>query len=64
MKEQILGVIEDGVLNLLVYDRKGDEDLPIGTIEETIASGEISVDDIVEKFRTELIKRINERKRK
>jgi hypothetical protein len=38
----------------MVYDRKEDDDLPIGSIEKAIAAGVITTTEIVEKFRSEL----------
>lgn len=46
--------ISDLVADFLYYDRKEDEDLPNGQIEEDIASGETSVNEIVELFRHKL----------
>lgn len=46
--------ISDMVSNFLYYDRKEDEDLPRGAIEEAIEAGEISIREIVEAFRNEL----------
>jgi len=56
LKGEILGHIEDVVSNLLYYDRKEDESLPVGVIEQAIEDGVLTVDDIVEKFKQELIK--------
>lgn len=33
-------------------DRKEDEDLPRGAIEEAIAAGEVTIDEIAEAFKT------------
>jgi len=52
----ILSTVSDSVTDLLYYDRKEDESLPRGEIEEAIESGEISVEDIVNFFREELSK--------
>lgn len=49
-------VIIDLVSHLLYYDRKGDEDLPLGKIEAMIKAGETSVEDIVDIFKIKLIK--------
>lgn len=46
----ILGVIEDGVSNLLWYDRKHDEDLPHGEIERALSLGEITIEEMVREF--------------
>ena len=48
--------MSDLVSDLLYYDRKEDEDLPVGGIEKSIADWEIDVFDIVKKFQDELIK--------
>jgi hypothetical protein len=49
-RELILGHVEDLVSNFLYYDRKEDEDLPRGSIEEAVKVGEITVDEIVAEF--------------
>jgi hypothetical protein len=51
MKELILDYVDDLVSDFLYYDRKDDEQLRRGDIENAIESGEISIDDIVNKFR-------------
>jgi hypothetical protein len=53
-REHILDVVTDLVGGFLYYDRKEDEDLPLEAIEEAIAQGEITVDEIVEQFRKEM----------
>lgn len=57
-KKLVLTTVEDLVSNFLYYDRKDDEELPRGSIEELIAQGEITVDEIVDRFRSELEKGI------
>lgn len=52
--ELILDTVEDLVTTLLHYGRKEDEDLPLGAIEEALAAGEITEQDIVERFHSEL----------
>lgn len=54
MDEHLYNTIIDMVSNFLYYDRKEDEELPVGTIEEMIRSGETSVDEIVALFRSEM----------
>lgn len=49
-KERILIAVDNLVANLLYYDRKEDEDLPVGEIEKAIQLGEISVQDMVDLF--------------
>jgi hypothetical protein len=50
-KELILNTVNDLVMNFLYYDRKEDEELGVGAIEAEISAGEITVDEIVAKFR-------------
>lgn len=57
-KEKILLTLEDSVSDFLYYDRKGDEELSIGEIQAAIKAGEISVDEIVAKFREKLLDQI------
>jgi len=54
MKKIIAQTISDLVSDFLYYDRKEDEELPVGAIETEIKSGKLSIDDIVTKFREEL----------
>ena len=48
--ETLMNLMEDTVSCLLYYDRKEDEDLPVGAIEKLVKDGEITIDQIVEKF--------------
>ena len=50
----ILNTVYDSVGDLLYYDRKEDEDLPLGAIESAVQNGEITVDEIVAKFKERL----------
>ena len=50
-RESILNAISAAVSDFLYYDRKEDEDLPRGAIEEAVAAGEITIDEIVAKFK-------------
>ena len=56
-REKILAMTSDLAGRFLYYDRKEDSEFPVGAIEEAIDSGEVSLDEIVEVFRTELAKR-------
>ena len=56
MKDMILMTVKDLVGEFMYYDRKEDEDLPRGAIEEAVKNKEVSVDEIVELFKAELIK--------
>lgn len=53
-KQRILDLISDGVGRLMYYDRKEDEELPRGAIEEAVAKGEITLDEMVAEFANEL----------
>lgn len=57
-KHLILNTVEDLVFDFLYYGRKEDEDLPVGEIQEAITAGEISVAEIVDKFRQRLLANI------
>jgi len=54
MKERILAAIQTAVIKFLYYDRKEDEDLPVGVIEQAVRDGVITTDEIVEEFRHEI----------
>lgn len=47
----ILDTIEDLMSNFLFYDRKEDERLGVGEIEQNISEGNISIDEIVDEIR-------------
>lgn len=47
----IRDTVSDLISNLLYYDRKEDQELPPGAIQEAIVKGEISLDEIVCMFR-------------
>ena len=53
-KENILNAVSYLAINFIYYDRKEDEDLPRGQIQEAIKAGEITVDEIVARFRAGL----------
>ncbi len=54
MKELILGTIDELVADFLYNDRKEDEDLPRGAIDDAVNSGSITVDEMVNHFRQKL----------
>jgi hypothetical protein len=56
-REKILAMTSDLAGRFLYYDRKEDSEFPVGSIEEAIDNGEVTLDEIVEVFRTELTKR-------
>jgi len=53
-RETILNTVDDLVSKFIYYDRKEDEDLPLDSIEEAIANGEITLAEIVERFADQL----------
>ncbi len=53
-RQHIEDNVSDMVVKFLYYDRKEDQDLPRGAIEQAIRNGEISVQDIVTQFAEEL----------
>ena len=59
MKAQIKNTVLDLVTDFMYYDRKEDEDLPKGEIENSIKNGDTTVDEIIEVFSTELKKQLN-----
>jgi hypothetical protein len=54
MRQNILTTVSDLVANFMYYDRKEDEDLPLGAIEKAVKNGLITEDDIVQQFRDKL----------
>ena len=57
-QRKIKNLISDMVADFLYYDRKEDEDLPVGKIEELISSDEITMHYICTTFNRELFKGI------
>ena len=54
MKQTILDTIEDLCSDFTYYDRKEDEQLSMEQLNQAVASGEITIDEMVEKFRAGL----------
>lgn len=52
----IIATVSDLVSSFLYCDRKEDEDLPRGAIQEAVAQGEITPAEIVALFKAELDK--------
>lgn len=50
-RETLAATISDLVKDLLVYDRREDEQLPEGRIEDMIARGEVTIEQMVDCFR-------------
>lgn len=59
-RQLIIDTIDDLVSSFLYYDRKEDEDLPRDEIEDAVKSGEITVDEMSECFRTKLEAGLND----
>jgi len=57
-RETVLATIDDLVVKFLRDDRKDDEELPRGTIEKLIRAEELTIDDMVERFREGLEERL------
>lgn len=53
-REHIEANLDDMITDLLYYDRKEDEFLPVGAIEEAVRAGEITADEMVEMISTRL----------
>ena len=49
-----MDAVSDLVTGFMYYDRKEDEELPRGSIEEALEMGEVTIDEIVDKFRSVL----------
>ena len=53
-RESIINTVKDLASAFMYYDRKEDEELPVGEIESAINNNEITVDEIVGVFKTEI----------
>jgi len=60
MKEIILDTISDMVTDLFYYNRKNDDELPIGEIEKLIKNGDITIDEMVNEFKNSILNMIKE----
>jgi len=58
--QHITDTVLDSVMDLLYYHRQNDEVLAVGDIEEAIAKGEITIDDMVETFRMALTNSVSD----
>lgn len=54
MRDIILGTVCDMVADFLFYDRKNDDELPEGAIEQALAEGVVTVEEIISTFEKEL----------
>ena len=58
-KEHVFEYFEDMVSDMLYYDRKYDEALPVGYIEDAIKRGEFTVEEFVNRFSEVLTDNLN-----
>jgi hypothetical protein len=54
MKQIIINTVKDLCSNFLYYDRKEDEELSAEDLQNAINSGEITIEEIVAEFETNL----------
>jgi hypothetical protein len=57
-KWDILGAASDLAIKFAYYDRKEDENLPVGAIQKAIEAEVVTVDEIVEAFAKELKRKL------
>jgi len=57
-KESLFNIIDDLITNFLYYDRKEDESLPVGAIEQAIKKGKITADEIINRFKEQLTRNL------
>ena len=60
-KQLILNTVKELVSGFLYYDRKEDEDLLLGDIEDHVKNTDLQIEDMVEVFRNSLIKGIHKK---
>jgi hypothetical protein len=58
-RERVLAVVDDAVIGMIFEDRREDDDLSPGDIEEAIAAGEVTVQDMVNAFEAALLSRLS-----
>ncbi len=54
IRESVLGHAEDLMTDFLYYGRQEDEELPIGAIDKALATGVVTVDELLDVFRKHL----------
>jgi hypothetical protein len=57
-RELILVTVDDLVIDFLDYGRDEDEDLEKGEIEDAVTAGELTVEDIIERFAAAIRERL------
>jgi hypothetical protein len=60
LRDLILMTIDDMVADFIFYDRKEDEELPRDVLERAVRDGVVTVDEIVDRFKTKLVAGLNE----
>lgn len=60
MKEIILNTVDDLCSSFLYYNRKEDEELSFQQLYQAVKTGEISIEDIVDRFKTNLENTFND----
>lgn len=58
--ELVLLTVDDAVGNFIHDDRKNDIGLPRGAIQKALKADEVTINQIVERFRQTLVKRLGE----
>lgn len=58
-RQLILDTAADLAKNFIIYGRIEDEDLPGGEIEDALEAGEVTLDDILIAFRTQLTEELH-----
>jgi hypothetical protein len=56
IKQEIINAVDGLVSSFLYYDRKEDEELQVGQIEDSITAGKVTTEEIVDRFKEELLK--------
>lgn len=59
LKQMIMGKIKDLVSCFLFYDRKEDEDLKLGTIEDLLSKNVITVEKMTQTFKNSLLENLS-----
>ena len=54
LRQTIMTTVDDLVRDFVYYDRKEDDELSAADLESAISCGQVTVDEIVERFRVQL----------
>lgn len=60
MIEIILNTVDDLCSKFLYYDRKEDEELSFEQLNQAVKTGNISIEEIVDRFKTNLENALND----